>query len=311
MKRKTLPLALFMALLFSFLFCGKLIQAIESKPSETILIRADGSVEPNTAPIQKIGSVYYLTSDCQRIIIDRSNIILDGNMYRIITVSAVSAIYIRNVNNVTIKNCVITNCEVGIMADRSTNISILNNTINETSAPVPELQLSAGISFWAVNSSLIADNYLSNNYCAIFVAYDSTFNRIVGNNMTKNSYAISFWESSGNKFFHNCFLNNAHGIFDRESTSINIWDNGYPSGGNYWSKFNATDIDGDGIADQPHNIDENNVDNYPLMYPYDKESDAILLPPPESFPSTLVIASVITVTVIIGGLLVYFKKRKH
>ena len=133
MKKKTLALEIISAVAFTLVFYGTLSRTVESQSLEPIYVRADGSVEPDTAPIQKMGSVYYLTSDCQRIIVDRSNIVLDGNTYRIISGSAVSAIFIRNVNNVTIRNCVITDWVVGIMADRSTNISILNNTITETS----------------------------------------------------------------------------------------------------------------------------------------------------------------------------------
>jgi hypothetical protein len=54
----------------------------------------------------------------------------------------------------------------------------------------------------------------------------------------------------------------------------NKWDNGYPSGGNYWSDYNGTDLysgpyqnvtGSDGIGDTPYVIDANNTDHYPLM----------------------------------------------
>jgi len=56
--------------------------------------------------------------------------------------------------------------------------------------------------------------------------------------------------------------------------STNVWDDCYPSGGNYWSDY--TDIDqysgpqqnetgSDGIWDNPYVIDGNNQDNYPLV----------------------------------------------
>jgi hypothetical protein len=55
--------------------------------------------------------------------------------------------------------------------------------------------------------------------------------------------------------------------------STNVWDNGYPSGGNYWSDYqtkylNATEIDSSSIWNTPYVIDTNNTDFYPLMTPY-------------------------------------------
>jgi len=47
--------------------------------------------------------------------------------------------------------------------------------------------------------------------------------------------------------------------------SSNIWDDGYPSGGNYWSDYTGVDLDRDGIGDTEYVIDANNTDHYPLM----------------------------------------------
>jgi nitrous oxidase accessory protein NosD len=58
------------------------------------------------------------------------------------------------------------------------------------------------------------------------------------------------------------------------------WDNGYPSGGNYWSDYttrypNATEIDDSGIGDIPYNVtigpftpNLTVLDRYPLLSPF-------------------------------------------
>ncbi len=48
-----------------------------------------------------------------------------------------------------------------------------------------------------------------------------------------------------------------------EFPSINFWS--LNKTGNYWSNYNNTDNDSDGICDNPYVIDENNQDDYPLM----------------------------------------------
>ena len=64
------------------------------------------------------------------------------------------------------------------------------------------------------------------------------------------------------------FTTNRIGLFRKKvfhvlsyGISMNEWDNGYPSGGNYWSGYS----DHDSIGDTAYIVDENNQDNYPLM----------------------------------------------
>ncbi len=66
------------------------------------------------------------------------------------------------------------------------------------------------------------------------------------------------------------------------SPSTNVWDDGYPSGGKYWSDYEATyplvvnkyhganqNVPGsDGIWDSSYEIDVDNRDNYPLADPW-------------------------------------------
>lgn len=93
--------------------------------------------------------------------------------------------------------------------------------------------------------------------------------------------------SSNNLIFQNNFIANKDQIknYDNEG---NFWDNG--NSGNYWSDYNGTDINGDGIGEQPYFImglalaDRGLVpivtgkDNYPLIAPFDISSIHIQLP---------------------------------
>jgi hypothetical protein len=72
-----------------------------------------------------------------------------------------------------------------------------------------------------------------------------------------------------NKIHHNNFVNNDGKQAYELGGPINTWDDGYPSGGNYWSDYTGEDNDGDGIGDTPYEIPEGiNEDRYPLMDPW-------------------------------------------
>ncbi|UCG70880.1 MAG: PKD domain-containing protein, partial [Thermoplasmata archaeon] len=102
-------------------------------------------------------------------------------------------------------------------------------------------------------------------------------NNITDNNISSNiNVGISLGVSSNNKIYHNNFINNTIQAEDGTGNG-NQWDNGYPSGGNYWSnhlpiidnfKGPLQDIPGpDGIHDFPYEIDTDSADRYPLAMP--------------------------------------------
>ena len=107
--------------------------------------------------------------------------------------------------------------------------------------------------------------------------YQSSDNTVSGNNITNNEYGIRLYWSSNNKFYHNNLIDNTQQVYIYSSGYANFWDDGYPSGGNYWSDY--TDVDlysgpnqdvpgSDGIWDHPYTIDANNQDRYPLVEPW-------------------------------------------
>lgn len=291
MKKITETVALLVFL--SFLITS-LQQIGMVKAESTTFIDVDENVVPSTAPIQRVENVYTLTGDIDRIMVERNYTILDGNGH---TLSGVfDAVFLRDVRNVTIKNLIITGGEVGIGLYRCSYIIISNNTITGVSAPIPEVQTTAGIVVSGGGYNIITGNLITNNYGAIAIGNDAMHNIVFGNNVTDNIYGIRIGKASDNTIQHNNFVNNSLHVDVGEDSNNIIWDNGEE--GNYWSNYTGTDDNGDGIGESPYIIDESNQDNYPLVN---------VIP---EFPSWTILPLLITTTLLI---LIYKKRlpKKH
>ena len=120
------------------------------------------------------------------------------------------------------------------------------------------------------SNSISGNNIIADNF-GIMLNSSSNYNGIIGNNVTvNNGWGIGLFSGSGNTIYHNNFLGYNQTVY---SDWGNVWDAGYPSGGNYWSDYqtrypNASEIDGSGIWNTPYVIDANTTDQYPLMNPY-------------------------------------------
>lgn len=118
------------------------------------------------------------------------------------------------------------------------------------------------------SNNIIQNNeIISNYYRGIQVASTSDNNKIIDNNITDNDVGILVAISTGNVIYHNNFFNNTQQVLD--DYNYNTWNDSYPSGGNYWSDYNGTDANSDGIGDTPYIINDFNQDYYPLMEPWD------------------------------------------
>lgn len=123
---------------------------------------------------------------------------------------------------------------------------------------------------------------LERNGHGLLMAY--TENSTVRNcNIRHNKFGIFMWASQNNSIYHNNFFNNTFPVGNMDSwygipikIPANIWDDGYPSGGNYWSNYTGVDqksgayqneTGSDGVGDRVHQINAENQDNYPLMAP--------------------------------------------
>jgi len=128
-----------------------------------------------------------------------------------------------------------------------------------------------------------SNEFVANSFAGINFHLCS-FNNVTENLIASNSAGIRFLDGANNNtVYHNNFVNNTIQTYVKSSYS-NIWDNGYPSGGNYWSDYTGSDCRNgpsqnlagcDGIGDTPNVIDSSNRDNYPLMKPIPWDSDDI------------------------------------
>lgn len=200
------------------------------------------------------------SSSCNNTITENT---LSGSVYG-------HGIYIitRSNNNVVTKNVIFANSNAGINLLSAHHNRISNNILKFNGFN----GLWIGSILSTSNGNVIANNTVtSNQRCGIEVSGDE--NEIINNTVTGNEEGIYIREGAGNRIYHN-HLNNRKNAYDGES---NIWDNGYPAGGNYWSDYPGSDIymgvgqdepGNDSIGDTPHIIKENSSDNFPFVWIY-------------------------------------------
>ncbi len=148
-----------------------------------------------------------------------------------------------------IEDCIITKNDVGIFVKSDNNLLAKNTIFNNTGSAI--------------------EIYAS---CSCATVKD---NIVTGNTLLHNAYGVNLVNSEGSLIYHNNFINNSQS--STTSPLVNMWDNGYPSGGNYWSNYNGTDFfngpdqnetGSDGIGDISHNAYFSlAVDSFPLMAP--------------------------------------------
>ena len=247
-----------------------------------------------------------ITSSADGIVVERDNIVIDGAGYTLQGTGSGKGIDLTGRSNVIIKNMEIKafNWE-GILLYYSSNNKISGNNITNNGYGIKVYYSSnniitgnnitannehgIGLGF-ALNNKIYRNNITANNWAGIYFYDSSNNNTIIGNNITNNvgdgiymdraaynmvvrnnieenyDRGICLLSSSSNIIYHNNLINNTSQVYIENS--LNVWDDGYPSGGNYWSNYTRVDANGDGIGDTPYVIDADNQDRYPLMYPW-------------------------------------------
>ena len=126
---------------------------------------------------------------------------------------------------------------------------------------------------------------------------------------------VWLWAAVNNTIYGNKFVHNAQQafIFDH---GANTWSTGLPTGGNFWSDYDGSDANGDGIGDSPYMIDGANSDPYPLVSgssitPLPDESPDVTPTGDGSFPIEYIVAIAAVIAIVIVVLLLVFVNRKR
>jgi parallel beta-helix repeat protein len=216
-----------------------------------------------------------------RYLINQQNIVVDATW-------AVGYLCLVNSTNVTVKDLALnTPSWHGVLFAYTNDSRIENVKVSGTSYAIDfvdsfdntvannSILNRNGISLTNSNDNTIIGNSISEDDFAVLLLSSSN-NTVISNDINNNWRGL-FLYSSNNRICHNNFTDNAVQVFTNINAYKNTWDNGYPSGGNYWSDYAGVDkhygpgqdIPGsDGIGDTPYYIDSINRDNYPLMSPY-------------------------------------------
>jgi nitrous oxidase accessory protein NosD len=193
----------------------------------------------------------------------------------------------KNVNGITVKNLNIRNFSIGLYV-RTTHNYIENNGFFDNIVGV----LLSG------SANNVTNNYIADNRQGLFFGFEQ-----IDNNAGNIPSDITI---SGNSFVRNeVQLSGCVCKVYNFSEAIHAWDNGKV--GNYWSNYNGTDENHDGIGDTPYVIDVLNMDNYPLI-----QSPASPPTVAQAIPTWLIIALIaIPVALIIALIFVFRKPRKE
>jgi len=225
-----------------------------------------GMYEPLSYHIQDIDTSNKVNGKPMYYLINKHNIIVSPS-----TLPNMGYLAIVNSTGVLIKDINLTHNGNGIFLAHTENSTIQNASLSNNWE---------AITLCSCRNIEIIRCTIQSNWIGIALRH-SDVNTIKENMICDSTwYTTDFRWSHNNHIYHNTFISGEVFLAD----SANTWDNGYPSGGNYWSDYNGTDFytgpyqnetGSDGIGDTPYVIDENNTDRYPLMNPWGKAGTPI------------------------------------
>ena len=282
--------------------------AASTVATTTIFIQPDGSINPSNVPIQRNGDIYtFIANVYNPILVQKNNIAIDGAGYSLIGPLTLEERksepvlgtgpnttlppYIigldcdKTVNGLTIRNLNIKDFNIGVYI-RTTNNTLIDNAVSGNTVGV----LLSG------SANKINRNYIIDNEEGLFFGFEqingSSANIPSDIDISENSFINNTYQLSGCV----CKVYNF-------SEALHSWDNG--NKGNYWSDYNGTDANSDGIGDTYYRIDILNQDRYPLI-----QSTAQPPVPAAKVPVEAIVLGVSVAVVVAVAALAYGKRRQ-
>jgi hypothetical protein len=273
----------------------------------TVIILPDGSVSPQTAPIQQNGNTYTFTGNLNAALkIQKSNIVLDGAGYTL------TGSFKGNSTDIWV---------VGTGPDPNSSdyytigVDLGGDTVQGVTVENLKVEnFSIGMYIWTQNNTVIG-NHVSGNIVGLLMS--GTNDTITKNVLSDNIDGLFFGSNSASGetppdmiVHQNSFENNSVQISGCQCKSYNLtetphfWDDG--KAGNFWSDYNGTDTNGDGIGDSAYVIDPLDQDRYPLM------QSPLQTQVPAKFPvEAIVLGFSAALVAAAAGLIIYRRRRPN
>jgi hypothetical protein len=253
---------------------------IKAQSIQTIVIQQDGSISPSSVPIKQTGNTYTFTDNIFATIrVMKSNIIIDGAGHTLQGPynGTHTSVWVIGEGPDQLPEGALEEYTIGVdLGDESvTGLTVTNLNI---------INFSIGTYLWTKNNTLMG-NSVCENVVGVLISGSNT--TVTDNYIAKNTQGLFFGFNEPTDIPADIII--SHNGFDNNKMQINgclcdeypknepphAWDNGKI--GNYWSDYNGTDTNKDGLGDMPYVVDIQNQDRYPLM-----QNPTSILTPEES-----------------------------
>ena len=207
---------------------------------------------PNSVILENKGAMQFVVTASPNSVVSNNTMVFPYDEY------GSSGINVYSSENVTVSGNNVTGFTYGARMAESPTCLISENQFSNLKYDGICIHMAEGCS-----GTRISGNFLMDSRVGIFFTSNCT---VTDNVISNNDWGVMI-STSGvtpppppfphSKIYHNHFVNNTvqthwgGGGLSDYPWNVTTWDDGYPSGGNYWSDYTGVDFNYDGIGDSP------------------------------------------------------------